>query len=230
MRYCIVAIGAHAADVEFMCGATLLKHAINGWDVHIVHMTLGEKGHAKLSPSEYGAQKRREAEEAARMLKASVHFMPFRDGELSVGYESAVELAKLIRRLRPSVVITHWRISIHDDHIATHQIVRRAIFIASNPHFEVDGLEPLPYPRIYYAENWEDAEGFVPFTYVDITGVFSDWERAFKVYAIGRGEGGFPYWDWYSATARLRGIEIGAMYAQAFAVEVQRMRQVVQLL
>lgn len=230
LRNCIVAVGAHAADVEFMCGATLLKHAINGWDVHIIHMTLGEKGHPKLSPCEYGAQKRTEAEEAAKVLRASVHFMLFKDGELSISDEPAFELAKLIRELRPNVVVTHWRMSIHEDHIATHHIVRRAIFMASNPHFEIGGMKPSQYPRLYYAENWEDAEGFVPFVYVDITNVFSDWERAFKAYAIGRGEGGFPYWDWYSATARLRGIEIGTMYAQSFAVEAQRMRQAVQLL
>ncbi|MCS7254376.1 MAG: PIG-L family deacetylase [Armatimonadota bacterium] len=230
MQGCIVAVGAHAADVEFMCGATLLKHAVNGWDVHIIHMTLGEKGHPELSPCEYGAQKREEAEKAARLLKAVVHFMPFKDGELYVGDEPATELAKLIRRLRPNVVLTHWRMSIHEDHIATHRIVHRAIFMASNPHFEIDGLKASPYPRLYYAENWEDAEGFVPFVYVDITDVFSEWEKAFKSYAIGRGEAGFPYWDWYLATARLRGIEISVMYAQAFAVEIHRMRRVAQLL
>jgi hypothetical protein len=97
--------------------------------------------------------------------------------------------------------------------------------MAANPHFDLEGLPPVRGVRLYYAENWEDAENFRPFVYVDISDVFADWERAFKCFAIGRGEGGFPYWDWYQARTRIRGIEIGVQYAQAFAVDEWRMRQ-----
>jgi len=134
-RPCIVAIGAHAADMEFTAGATLLKHARNGWDAHIIHLTLGEKGNPHLSPDEYGAQKRREAEAAAQILQVTPHFLPYRDGELTVSDDIARELAKWLRRLRPQVVITHWRDSIHSDHTATYFLVRRALFLAANPHF-----------------------------------------------------------------------------------------------
>jgi len=223
-RKCIVAVGAHSADMEFSAGATLLKHARNGWEVHIVHLTLGEKGNPRLSPEEYGAQKRRESEAAAELLQATPHFLPYRDGELTVSDEIAREIAKLLRQLQPQVVITHWRESIHSDHIATHHLTKRAIFMAANPHFEIDGLPPAHGMRLYYAENWEDHENFRPFIYVDISDVFDDWERAFKCFAIGRGEGGFPYWDWYQAQTRIRGIEIGVQYAQAFAVDDWRMK------
>lgn len=224
-RLCIVAVGAHVADMEFTAGATLLKHARSGWEAHIIHLTLGEKGNPRLPPEEYGLQKRKEGEEAAKILQAIPHFLPYRDGELTVSEEISRELAKLLRQLRPQVVITHWRESIHSDHTATYHLTRRAIFIATNPHFDLDALPPLDNVRLYYAENWEDAENFRPFVYVDISDVFNDWERAFKCFAIGRGEGGFPYWDWYRARTRIRGIEIGSQYAQAFAVDEGRMRQ-----
>jgi len=55
--------------MEFTAGATLLKHARSGWEVHIVHLTLGEKGNPQLSPEEYGAQKRKEAEEQRKFCK-----------------------------------------------------------------------------------------------------------------------------------------------------------------
>ncbi|MFN3421513.1 MAG: PIG-L deacetylase family protein [Armatimonadota bacterium] len=229
-RKCIVAIGAHAADMEFTAGATLLKHARSGWEAHIVHLTLGEKGNPKLSPEEYGAQKRREAESAAKILQATPHFLPYSDGELTVSDDIAREIAELLRQLQPQVVITHWRESIHSDHIATHYLTKRAIFMAVNPHFDLEGLPPVKGVRLYYAENWEDHQNFQPFVYVDISDVFADWERAFKCFAIGRGEGGFPYWDWYQAQTRIRGIEIGTMYAQAFAVDGWRVRQRVNLL
>lgn len=224
-RPCLVAIGAHAADMEFSAGATLLKHARKGWDVHIVHLTLGEKGHPTLPPDAYGPQKRREAEAAAQILQATPHFLPYRDGELQVTKEIVVMVATLIRQLRPQVVITHWKGSLHPDHVATYHLTRHALFLAGNPHFQLKGTAAVQGIRLYYAENWEDSEAFEPFVYVDISDVFSDWKRAFQCFAIGRGEGRFPYWDWYQAQTRLRGIEIGTSYAQAFAVDPWQKRQ-----
>jgi LmbE family N-acetylglucosaminyl deacetylase len=222
---CIVAVGAHAADMEFTAGATLLKHAREGWDAHLVNLTLGEKGNPRLSTEEYGAQKKREAEEAAQRLQATPHFLPYRDGELNASDDVAREVAILLRRLQPQVVIAHWHGSIHTDHTVAYHLTRRAVFMAAIPHFDLEGLPPARGVRIYYAENWEDPDDFRPYVYVDISDVFSDWEQAFKCFAIGRGEGGFPYWDWYQARTRIRGIEVGTTHAQAFMVDEWRMRQ-----
>jgi LmbE family N-acetylglucosaminyl deacetylase len=221
----VVGIGAHAADVEFSAGAALLKHALNGWQAHIVHFTLGEKGNPGLSPEEYGAQKRQEAEAAAGILHATPHFLPYRDGELSATDEAAQDLARLLRQLRPQAVVTHWRDSIHTDHTVVHHLTRRALFMACNAHFDLGGLPRMPWARLYFAENWEDAENFRPYVYVDISEVMDGWEQAFKCYAIGRGEGGYPYWDWYQAQTRIRGIEIGTTHAQAFAVDPSAVRK-----
>jgi LmbE family N-acetylglucosaminyl deacetylase len=227
---CIVAVAAHAADMEFSAGGALLKHACDAWDAHIVHLTLGEKGNPSLSPDEYGAQKRHEAEEAAQHLRATPHFLPYADGELTASDGVARELAALLRRLQPQVIVSHWRDSIHADHTAAYHLTRRALFMAANAHFDLGELPRLRGARLYYADNWEDAESFQPFVYVDIGDVFDDWERAFKCYAIGRGEGGFPYWGWYEARTRLHGIAIGVAHAEAFAVDPGQMRQVQEML
>lgn len=227
---CMVAVGAHAADMEFSAGATLLKHARAGWKAHLVHLTLGEKGHPHLSPTEYGAQKRAEAEEAAQVLGAEPHFLPYRDGELLVSEDVAGELATLLRRLRPEVILCHWRGSIHGDHTAAYHLTRRAAFLACNPHFDLEGLAPMGWARLYYADNWEDAESFEPYVYVDISDMFEEWRRAFGCFAIGRGEGGYPYWEWYEARTRLHGIAVRVAHAQAFAVEDWQRRQVRELL
>ena len=229
---CIVAVAAHAADMEFSAGAALLKHARQGWNAHIIQLTLGEKGSAKLSPEEYGAQKRAEAKAAAELLGATPHFLPYADGELAVTDDVARELATLFRRLQPTAIIAHWRGSIHADHTAAHDLTRRALFMAANPHFHIGAgpLAPLRGARLYYADNWEDADGFRPFVYVDVSEVFGDWERAFKCFAIGRGEGGYPYWDWYAARTRIHGIAIRVAHAEAFAVEEWQMRQVREML
>jgi len=213
--------------MEFSAGATLLKHALAGWETHIVQLTLGEKGHAKLSPAEYGAQKRREAEAACEALRATAHFLPHADGELAASDEVAREIATLFRQLQPEVIIAHWRQSIHTDHVAAHHLARRAFFMAANPHFGLGvDLPRARWARTVYADNWEDAEGFRPYIYVDISEAMAEWRRAFECFAIGRDEGGFPYWDWYEARTRLHGIRLGVQHAQAFAVEDAQMLQV----
>ncbi len=221
---CILAVGAHAADMEFSAGATLLKHARAGWQAHLLHLTLGEKGHAALSAPDYGVQKHSEAEAAAEILQATAHFLPYPDGELTADEEIARQIARLLRTLQPQVLITHWRESIHRDHTVTHDLTRRAVFLATLRHFNLDGLPPARWMRLYYADNWEDAEGFRPYVFVDVSEVLADWERAFRCYAIGRGEGGYPYWDWYQARTRLHGISQRVAHAQAFAVEESQMR------
>jgi len=221
----IVAVGAHAADLEFTAGATLAKHVQAGWRGHIVNFTLGEKGSATLSPHEYAAQKLADAEACASVLGVTHHFLGERDGELMVDEVLAARLARLLRELQPDVVLTHWRHSMHSDHEACHHLVRRAIFLAAIRHFEIDGLPPK-FARCYYADNWEDEEGFSPYLFVDISDVFEQWREAFHCFAIGRGEGGYPYWEQYEARTRLHGIRIGVRYAQAFAVEERQKLQV----
>lgn len=229
-RQCIVAVGAHTADMEFSAGAALLKHVRQGWEAHIVHLTLGEKGSASLSATEYGAQKKREAEEAARLLGATPHFLPYLDGQLPDDEETAQRLAAVLRRLQPQVLITHWRDSIHRDHTHAYHLTRRAWFVAAIRHFEVEGLPRARPARLYYADNWEDALHFEPYVFVDVSEEMEDWERAFKCYAIGRGEGGFPYWDWYRARTRLHGIARRVQHAQAFAIEPEGRFQIKELL
>jgi LmbE family N-acetylglucosaminyl deacetylase len=223
-RRCLVAIAAHAADMEFSAGATLLKHVQAGWDAHIVQLTLGEKGSARLSPSEYGEQKRREAEAACAVLGATPHFLPYADGELAATDKTAREVAIFLRRLQPTAIVAHWRESIHSDHTTAHHLAHRALFMAANPHFDLgEDLPRAHWARTCYADNWEDAEGFRPYTFIDISEQMPAWKEAFECFAIGRGEGGFPYWDWYEARTRLHGIRVGVRHAQAFAVDEARM-------
>lgn len=226
---CIVGVGAHAADLEFTAGATLLKHVRAGWRGHIVNLTLGEKGSATLTAAEYGAQKRAEADACAAILGVTQHYLPYRDGEVEAGDAVARELAVVLRQIRPDVVLTHWKQSLHTDHEATYHLTRKAVFMAANRHFELEGLPPK-WARLYYADNWEDDEGFRPYLYVDVSDVWDEYRRAFHCFAIGRGEGGYPYWDWYEARCRIHGIKLGKRYAQAFAVEERSQFQVRELL
>ena len=68
----LLAVGAHAGDMEASCGAVLAKHARRGDTVVLLHLTLGEGGNPALAPAAYGEQKRREAEAVASSMGARV--------------------------------------------------------------------------------------------------------------------------------------------------------------
>ena len=78
----ILAIGAHAGDMELTAGAVLIKQHKLGDRIVILHMTLGEGGNPRLSPTVYGAQKRRQALAADSVIGAEAIFAPYKDGEI----------------------------------------------------------------------------------------------------------------------------------------------------
>lgn len=223
----LMVVGAHAGDAEVTCGGLIAKLARAGHEVVIVHMTLGERGHPRLSEEEYGEQKRREAEEAARILGAKPVFLPYRDGELPVSREVKFRLCDLIREYKPEIVITHWRGSIHRDHANTYRNVVDALFYAALP--AVKRERPAHrVRRLLFAENWEDPRGFRPNVYVDISDTFDVWREAASAYAFARGETGFPYIEYYTCLFRIRGIESGFKYAQALMAPAEQLRQVLR--
>jgi len=209
----LAVVGAHIGDCEVMAGGIAVKAIEEGWKVHFIHMTGGEKGHPNLPPEEYLKQKKKEAEEYADHFGLKVHFMPYEDGELEENVEVKTKLAELFRTIGPLVVLTHWKGSFHKDHIATHNIVLDATFYAGNRWSPVRG-KPC-WSKVFFSENWEDQEGFQPEIYVDISLVIDKWVEALRKCAFARGETGFNYIDYYVSLARIRGLEMGVKYAQA---------------
>jgi len=211
-RKSLAIVAAHIGDCEVMAGGIAVKAAEEGWEVHLIHMTGGEKGHPNLPPEEYLKQKKKEAEEFADRFGLKVHFMPYGDGELEETVEVRTKLAELFRAISPSTVLTHWRGSFHKDHIATYNIVLDAAFYAGNRWSAIKG-KPCS-SKVFFAENWEDKEEFQPEIYVDISSVLDEWVEALSKIAFARGETGFNYIDYYTSLARMRGLEIGVEYAE----------------
>ena len=223
----ILAIGAHAGDMELTCGALLAKQVKRGDRVVLLHLTLGEGGNPKMAPADYGEQKRREAAAAAAVLGGEAMFGPYRDGELPDNDEARRYVATVIRQVKPAVIITHWKNSIHKDHAAASAIVRDALLLAV-----LEGVE-LSHPAwrgvrsVWYAENWEDTEGFSPYIYVDVTGLIPQWRDAVTKYEFVRGGiSSFAYLDYYTALATVRGAEVRRGQAVAFDIEPAGKRRV----
>lgn len=202
----VLAIGGHAADMELTCGMLLGRYAREGHRATFLHLTLGEKGHARLSAADYARDKREGATAIARALGADVRFMPYGDGELLASEEVKLAVSDVIREVRPRVIITNWRGSIHRDHRNAYEIASEARFLAGLGRLE-RSLPAVHVPHLLFAENWEDMDGFEPNLYLDTTADYDTWVTAMDAYEIWRDPtvGGFRYRDYYTALAQMRG-------------------------
>jgi LmbE family N-acetylglucosaminyl deacetylase len=146
-----LAIGAHPDDVEFGCGGLLAKWAANGCIVHHLVCTDGSKGSWDPDVDVAALAERREVEqrEAARRLAGpnagEVRFLRRVDGELDSDLATRGEVARIIRELRPQVVLGHdpWkRYRLHPDHRHAGLLACEGIVAARDPHFFRDhGLD-----------------------------------------------------------------------------------------
>lgn len=224
----VLSIGAHAGDAEIASGIGLAHEVRAAKKVAMCHLTLGEKGHPKMSPDEYAALKCKEAQAAAKVLGAKLYVLPYQDGLLPVSDEVKFAVAEVIRDCRPELIITHHSHSIHKDHVNCHLNVPDAVFYAALPGFASE-KEPHFCRSVYYAENWEDREGFVPEVVLEVTEEdIALWREMATKYSLFRGEViGFPYVEYYEKLARLRGIENFTPYAVAFGLPAGARRRTV---
>lgn len=216
----ILAIGAHAGDVELTMGQVLIHQQRAGDRIVILHLTAGEGGNPKLSPEVYGEQKRREALAAAKIIGAEVIWGPYQDGQIPDDDAARTYVADVIRQVKPTHIMTHWRNSIHKDHARTSRIVEDAVLLAS-----LEGVKTAHPPHrgirgIYFAENWEDPEGFKPYLYIDVTDAHDSWLQAVKSYEFVSGTiSSFPYLNYYDALAVVRGAVAHKARAVAFDID-----------
>lgn len=215
----MLTIGAHAADQELAAGMQIAQYTGAGNHATILSLTPGEKGHPRLGPEEYARQKVAEAKQCAELLGAESIVLSYGDALLQPTQELAMEVAHIIRDLRPDVVITHWSHSIHNDHRHAHTIAMDALFFAALP--AIPGPRPAHHVRhVYFSENWEDMEGFEPDVYLDTSDVFDQYRHALSSFELWEGGTGWPYADYYSALARMRACLGGGLrwqYAAAMA-------------
>ena len=227
----ILAIGAHAGDMELTAGAVLIKHHKLGDRVVILQMTLGEGGNPRLSPSAYGAQKRREALAADSVIGAETIFAPYRDGEIPNDETTRRYVADVIRTVKPTYIITHWSHSIHKDHANTSLIVQDAVLLASLEGVVTQHPAHRGVRGIYYADNWEDGESFSPYIYVGVSDEMAQWRDAVTKYEfVGGRISSFKYLDYYEALSMVRGAISGKGRAVAFDIDSFGKRRVVDSL
>ena len=130
----VLAIFAHPDDVELTVGGTLLKMKSLGYKTGALDVTRGEMGTR-------GTQEIRatEADEAAKILKLDVREnLELPDGHVWLTEETRTRLVRVLRRLKPKIILTHQIDDPHPDHNHITQIVREAARLTSMQKYDFD--------------------------------------------------------------------------------------------
>lgn len=161
----LMTVFAHPDDEAFGTGGTLSKYGADGCAVHLVTATRGEAGqitdpglatHADLPFV-------REQELRCACEVYGIHaprFLDYADGLLSLIHQGQAvgKIVRLIRELRPQVVITFGPDGIygHYDHIAVHRWTTIAVDLAADPdcfpHHTSGTCEPHQVNKLYFRE------------------------------------------------------------------------------
>lgn len=195
----VLAVGAHADDVELAVGGTIARLRRGG--ARVVMLVLSLPGDAKL--------RRREAEQAADILGCELRVI-MDDGKRRIedlkSYELVAMIDREVRELEPAAMLTHGATEFHRDHVLVHeacvstQRLRYFDFFTYQPNF----CRPVPV-------------AFHPRAYVDITATIDTKMRAIEAHQSQfkcRGLGT----DIYRDIARMNGRMVGVQYAEGLDV------------
>jgi LmbE family N-acetylglucosaminyl deacetylase len=204
----ILAVGAHADDIEIGCGGTVAMHVKKGDNV--ILLIMGDPFYdyydgRVLRSSEGG---REEAECGAKMLgcKKLIN-MGFENKSIPYSAESVEAINKVIDEYSIDTIYTHWYHDTHQDHRRTTQSVFSAGRYVSN----ILMYEPeYPAGRSYL--------GFRNQYYVDITSVFEIKMNALKCHESQVKKYGDDFLEAVEARAKHRGYEIGSKFAECFEI------------
>jgi LmbE family N-acetylglucosaminyl deacetylase len=178
----VLSVLAHPDDAEFLCAGVLLRLVReHGWQAHVATMTPGDCGSAELSPDEISHVRRREGAAAAARLGGTYHCLEERDLRVFYAEGPLEKVTRLLRQVRPRLLLTHSPADYMLDHETTSQLVRAAAFAAPIPNFLAGrGLgPPLEHiPHLYYCDPIEGKDplgrDIPPGFCVDVSGVVEE--------------------------------------------------------
>jgi LmbE family N-acetylglucosaminyl deacetylase len=183
----ILVVLAHPDDPEFFCGATIARWTSAGHQVIYWLLTCGDKGanDPDTDPSQLCGDRHEEQRLAAAVVGVQeVNFLDYPDGYLVPDLELRRQITRIIRQVRPDVLVTcdpktlyvgDTRIN-HPDHRAAGQAALDAVFPAAGnplyfPELLDEGLQPHSVREVWISGTLD------PNFHHDVTDL---WERKIK--------------------------------------------------
>ncbi|PZF88368.1 PIG-L deacetylase family protein [Micromonospora deserti] len=224
-----LAIVAHPDDLEFGAAAAVARWTGQGKQIAYCLVTSGEAGIDGMPPQRAREIREQEQRTSARLVGVdSVEFLGLPDGVLEYGVPLRRELARVVRRHRPEIVITTNFRDTWDgayalnqaDHIATGRAVLDAVRDAGNrwvfPEQLTDGAGPWNGVRqVWAAASPLAAHG------VDVTATFQRGVaslKAHEAYLSGLGDGSFDAEEFLEGLSRAAGVRLGVRHGATFEV------------
>ena len=216
----ILAIGAHPDDLEVSCGGTLIRYVREGHKVSMCNVSGGDKGHVVIKPDELRQIRRKEAQEAAKVIGADHYSIDSSDGYVESGdKETRNRVIELIRKTEPDVIITHNPDDYMRDHIQAGLLAYDASFISTLPHLLTQSSYTTNFPTVFYMDTLAGV-GFIPTEYVNISDVIDQ-----KLEALSCHESQIKWMldhdridflDFVKTCNKYRGLQSSVMYAEGF--------------
>ena len=217
----VLVVSAHPDDIEVNCAGTVKKLIDRGDTVYVCNLCNGNMGHVVIMPDELAAIRLQESKNAAATTGAK--FLPPITGDLVLYHQDKAtrdKVVDIIRRTRPDFIITHTPDDYMPDHIAVGKLVFDASFCASLPHYGTECDTVVPICPIYYMDNL-GAFNITPTEYVDITDEIEVKISGLRCHQSQlvwmKDHDNIDFAEMVRTFSRMRGLQAGVMYAEAFS-------------
>jgi bacillithiol biosynthesis deacetylase BshB1 len=218
----ILFFGAHPDDVEWGAGGTALTLQATGTSFGIVDLTRGEMGSRGTSD-----ERDKEAEDAASWMGARFREnLGLPDCGVIDSVENRKQIASVIRRWRPKLVLAPYWQDRHPDHAATGHLIRNAAVYCTLKKSNDPNPPHKPLGYLYYLLHHFTHPGMV----VDISSLYPRKLELLRMHAsqfakTAEGFGVLPlgmndYLFGLESRDRFFGSLIGVHHGEAFVSEV----------
>jgi LmbE family N-acetylglucosaminyl deacetylase len=161
----LVCVGAHPDDCEFSVGGTAAKCRKRGDNVTLVTVTNGDRGHFfpeyVARPHLLASRRLEEARKAAAAIGAESRTLNLHDGGVYVNEENTMAIVRLLRELKPDLVLFNRNVDYHRDHRYASQLVLDATFMLTVPLYcpETPALKRMPV-FAYWFDRFTEGQPF----------------------------------------------------------------------
>ncbi|NVM04916.1 MAG: PIG-L family deacetylase [Candidatus Helarchaeota archaeon] len=203
----ILVFAAHPDD-EGSVWATLYKYFENGAIISIVWMTNGDKTVAPvgkfvhflipLIKSIYSKSTRKElsqriavirkdeALKVANIINAKPTFLEYKDTKVPniKNNEAILKITELIRKIKPTIILTHWFREMHPDHKNTSALILKSFFLSNDANF----ITKYTPHKVRILGFWDErGKGYKPNFHLNVTNQIKrikEWGKIYKSQAF----------------------------------------------